>query len=152
MRQFFRQFLVCLSVVLGMSAACAAPADEALAVLANWEKDFNAGNASTIAGLYAPDATVFGTMSSALTSGADGIKGYFAASAKNKTQVKFVGNPTVTKVSDGAIVLSGLYEFSGTRADGQSFTAPARYSFVVASVDGQWRIIHQHSSPQPKPQ
>jgi len=152
MRQFFRQFVICLSIFLGMSSAFAAPADDALAVLTSWEKDFNAGNVSSIVGLYTPDATVFGTLNPAVTSGADGIKNYFAASAKNKTQVKFVGNPAVVKISDVAMVLSGIYEFTGTRADGQNFTAPARYSFVVARVDGQWRIIHQHSSPQPKPQ
>lgn len=152
MRQSFRQLAICLSIFLGMSSAFAAPADDALGVLTNWEKDFNAGNVSSIVGLYVPDATLFGTLSPALTSGADGIRGYFAASAKNKTQVKFVGNPAVTKISDDAMVLSGIYEFAGTRADGQNFTAPARYSFVVARVDGQWRIIHQHSSPRPKPQ
>jgi hypothetical protein len=91
------------------------------------------------------------TLSPALTSGTEGLKSYFAAGAKNKTQVKVVGSPTATKVSDSVVVLSGIYEFSGTRADGQSFTAPARYTFVIANVDGQWRIMHQHSSPQPRP-
>lgn len=153
MRQlFFRHIMICLSLFIAAHSAFAAPVDDALAVLAKWEKDFNAGDTPAIVGLYTPDATVFGTLSPALTSGAEGIRAYFAASAKNKTQVKLTGNPTVTKLTDQAFVLSGIYEFSGTRGDGQSFTASARYSFVVANVDGQWRIMHQHSSPQPKPQ
>lgn len=151
MRQFFRKVLICMSLVLGSQAAFAAPVDDAIAVLTKWEKDFNAGDASAITALYAPDATLFGTLSPSVTSGPDKITAYFAASAKNKTQVKLTGNPTVTKLGDQAFVLSGIYEFSGTRGDGQSFTAPARYSFVVANAAGQWRIVHQHSSPQPKP-
>lgn len=151
MRTFLFKFLLSLSVLLSPYVATAAPADDATAVLTKWERDFNAGDVDSIIGLYAPGATVFGTLSPALTSGAEGLKAYFAAGAKNKTQVKVIGNPTATKVSDAVIVLSGIYEFSGTRADGQSFTAPARYTFVVANVDGQWRIQHQHSSPQPKP-
>lgn len=151
MRTFLSKFLLSLLVLLSAQIATAAPADDATAVLTKWERDFNAGDVDSIVGLYAPSATVFGTLSPALTSGAEGFKAYFAAGAKNKTQVKVVGNPTATKVSDDVIVLSGIYEFSGTRADGQGFTAPARYTFVVANVDGQWRIQHQHSSPQPKP-
>jgi len=151
MQKIFRRFVICLSLVLGMHSAFAAASDDALAVLTRWEKDFNAGDVTALVGRYTPDATVFGTLSPTLTSGADGLKGYFAAAAKNKTQVTFVGTPTVTKMSDGAIVLSGIYQFSGTRADGQSFTIPARYSFALANAGGQWRIAHQHSSPQPKP-
>lgn len=151
MRKYLLKFLLSLSVLMSAHLAIAAPVDDAVAVLTKWEKDFNAGDVAAIVGLYTPDATVFGTMSPALTSGADGLKAYFSASAKNKTQVKLIGHPVVTKFGDLAFVLSGIYEFSGTRADGQSFTAPARYSFFVANVDGQWRILHQHSSPQPKP-
>ncbi len=130
----------------------AGPADDARGVLTKWEKAFNAGDVDSVVGLYTPDATLFGTLNPALTSGTAGLKAYFAASAKNKTQVKFAEAPTVTKVSNSVFVLSGIYEFSGTRADGQKFTAPARYSFLVAKVAGQWRIMHQHSSQQPKPQ
>lgn len=151
MRQFFIQVVACLCLFQSVAPASAAPADDATAVLATWEKDFNAGDVSAITALYAPDATVFGTLSPALTSGTDGIKSYFTGTAKSRIQVKLGGNPVVTKLNDRAFILSGIYEFSGTRADGQSFTAPARYSFVVASIEGGWRIMHQHSSPQPKP-
>ncbi|MBN9596594.1 MAG: SgcJ/EcaC family oxidoreductase [Afipia sp.] len=151
MRKSLLKFFLCLSVFLSAPAAMAAPADDAAAVLTKWEKNFNSGDVDATVGLYAPGATVFGTLSPALTSGTEGLKSYFAAGAKNKTQVKVVGSPTATKVSDSVVVLSGIYEFSGTRADGQSFTAPARYTFVIANVDGQWRIMHQHSSPQPRP-
>lgn len=124
---------------------------DAAGVLTAWVNEFNAGNVDVIAGLYSPDATLFGTISPSLTTRSADVTAYFAAVAKSRMQVKLVDAPTVTNLADAAVVLSGLYEFSGPRPDGQSFAMPARYSFVVANINGQWRIAHQHSSPQPKP-
>ncbi len=149
MRQFFLKLAMSLCILLGPQLAMAGPADDALGVLTKWEKAFNAGDVDAVVALYTPDATLFGTLNPSLTSGTDRLKAYFAASAKNKTQVKLVDAPTVTQVTDSVFILSGIYEFAGTRADGQKFTAPARYSFLVAKVAGQWRIMHQHSSPRP---
>ncbi|MGB3447285.1 MAG: DUF4440 domain-containing protein [Xanthobacteraceae bacterium] len=124
---------------------------DAAGVLTTWGKEFNAGNVDAIAGLYSSDATLFGTISPSLTTRPEDVRAYFAAVAKSRMQVKLVDTPTITKIADMAVVLSGLYEFSGPRPDGESFVMPARYSFVVANVDSQWLIAHQHSSPQPKP-
>ncbi len=124
---------------------------DAAGVLAAWVTGFNAGDVDAIAGLYSPDATLFGTISPALTTRPEDVRAYFAAVAKSRMQVKLVDTPTITKIADMAAVLSGLYEFSGPRPDGQSFVMPARYSFVVANIDGQWWIVHQHSSPRPTP-
>lgn len=125
--------------------------DDAAGVLTTWVNEFNAGNVDAIAGLYSPDATLFGTVSPSLTTRPEDVRAYFAAVAKSRMQVKLVDAPTATNVANAAVVLSGLYEFSGPRPDGQSFVMPARYSFVVADINGQWKIVHQHSSPQPKP-
>ena len=123
---------------------------DAASVLTTWVNEFNAGNVDAIASLYSPNATLFGTVSASLTTRPEDVRVYFAAVAKSRMQVKLADTPTVTTIADMAVVLSGLYEFSGPRPDGQSFVMPARYSFVVANIDGQWRIVHQHSSPQPK--
>lgn len=152
MRRLFPKTAACFIIFIFLSrAVTAAPADEASGVLGTWEKLFNAGDVDGIAALYTPEATLFGTLSPSLSSGAESLKAYFAASAKNRTQVKTIDQPTVTRLSDGAFVLAGIYEFSGTRPDGQNFAATARYSLVVVNDRGQWRIIHQHSSPRTKP-
>lgn len=124
---------------------------DAAGILTTWVNEFNAGNVDAIAGLYSPDATLFGTVSPSLTTRPEDVRAYFVAVAKSRMQVKLVDAPTATNVANAAVVLSGLYEFSGPRPDGQSFVMPARYSFVVADINGQWKIVHQHSSPQPKP-
>ncbi|MBN9597108.1 MAG: SgcJ/EcaC family oxidoreductase [Afipia sp.] len=135
-------------ILFSTAAAFAGPAED---LLSKWEKLFNDGKTEEIVALYTPDATLFGTLSPSITTGSEGIKNYFATAAKNKTQVRAPDAPTVTKLSNGALVLSGIYEFSGTRADGQSFNAPARYSLVIQDQAGQWKIVHHHSSPRPKP-
>jgi uncharacterized protein (TIGR02246 family) len=124
--------------------------NDAADVLATWVTGFNAGDVDAIAGLYSPDATLFGTISPFLTTRPEDVRAYFAAVAESRMQVRLIDAPSVTKIADAGVVLSGLYEFSGPRPDGQSFTMPARYSFVVANIGGHWRILHQHSSPQPK--
>ncbi|MGD9944050.1 MAG: DUF4440 domain-containing protein [Burkholderiaceae bacterium] len=138
-------------LLVGAAPAFAAPADDAVGILAKWEKAFNAGDARAVVELYAPDATIFGTLSPTVSSG-DGLRTYFEGTAKSRTQVKLLGSPTVSTLPNNVFVLAGLYEFSGTRANGQSFTAPARYSLVIANVGGKPLIVHQHSSPQPRPQ
>lgn len=124
---------------------------DAADILTRWVTGFNAGDVEATAGLYSPDATLFGTVSPSLTLRPEDVRAYFAAVAKSKMQVRLLDAPSVMKIADKAAVLAGLYEFSGPRADGQNFVIPARYSFTVANFDGQWRIVHQHSSPQPKP-
>jgi len=124
---------------------------DAAGVLVAWVTGFNAGDVDAIAGLYSPDATLFGTISPTLTTRSEDVRTYFAAVAKSRMRVKLIDVPTVTDIADAAVVLSGLYEFSGPRPSGESFVMPARYSFVVVNIDGQWRIAHQHSSPQTKP-
>ncbi|EKS41209.1 MAG: hypothetical protein ACJAVZ_005006 [Afipia broomeae] len=153
MRQLSLKLAACFYFfILGSHFASAGPAEDAAGVVTKWEKAFNAGEVDDIVRMYTTEATLFGTLSPSISSGPEPLKAYFAASAKNRTQVKLVDAPTVTKLSDSAFVLAGIYEFSGTRADGQSFSAPARYSLVVVDSGGQWRIAHQHSSPRPKPQ
>ncbi len=84
---------------------------DAASVLTTWVNEFNAGNVDAIASLYSPDATLFGTISPALTKRPEDVRAYFAAVAKSRMQVKLVDAPTVTSIVDAAVVLSGLYEF-----------------------------------------
>ncbi len=82
MRRSFLKLVMSFCLFLGVQAAVAGPAEDALGVLTKWEKAFNAGDVGGIVGLYTPDATVFGTLNPALTSGTEGLKAYFTASLK----------------------------------------------------------------------
>lgn len=131
--------------------ASTAPVDDATAIVEQWAAAFNAGDVDKIIARYTSDASVHGTTAPNLAVGTDSLRAYFTPAARARTQVKMDGNGTATALSPDHIVLAGFYEFSGTRADGQAFTAPARYTFVLVRRDGAWRIAHQHSSPRAKP-
>ena len=111
---------------------------------------FNSNDIPRILATYTPDATLLGTTSPTLTKGPEALRTYFEPSVKAKAQVK-LGEETPTPVADGTVVWAGFYEVSGTAPNGQAFTTPARYTFVVVSRDGRWQIAHQHSSTRPKP-
>src|SRR6202030_1379044 len=62
--------------------------NEAYAVVQRWAETFNAGEPNAVADLYAPDATVWGTLGQKLTSGLTDITSYFAEAARAGLKVK----------------------------------------------------------------
>lgn len=135
------------------SGTLAGPKEDAFAAIQNWATAFNASDIDKIIAAYTPEASVHGTMSSSLAVETEALRAYFGPAARSRNQVKLVqdGSETATVLGDDQVVVAGFYEFSGTRPDGQAFTAPARYTFVLVRRDGAWRIAHQHSSPRPRP-
>jgi uncharacterized protein (TIGR02246 family) len=123
--------------------------DEAYAIVKQWEAAFNAGDADAVAALYAPSATIWGTLAQDLTTTAAGITSYFQQAARAGLKVK-LGPHVLLPVAGAGIVDAGHYEFSRA-ADGQDSVFPARYSFVLMQQNGAWVIAHQHSSFLPKP-
>jgi hypothetical protein len=65
-----------------------------------------------------------------------------------------MGGSSVAVLSDNAVVLVGFYEFSGPQPGRLLVTLPARYTFVVARRDDQWRIVPPFigtARPEPSP-
>jgi len=138
-----------IAMIATPTFAEAGPTEEAAAVLDQWVAALNSNDVERIVATYLPDATVHGTVSPNLATGPGALRAYFAPAVKTKVQVK-MGDSSTTALSDDAAVVAGFYEFSGTAPSGP-YLIPARYSFVVAKRDGQWRIVHHHSSQRPKP-
>jgi uncharacterized protein (TIGR02246 family) len=123
---------------------------EPYAVVESWAENFNAGDVAAIAALYAPDATIWGTLGQYLTTQPAEIRSYFGEAFRAGLKVKLQPFVIHTIGGDGVIV-AGHYEFSRI-ADSQTAAYPARYSFVlVRTADGGWLITHHHSSLLPKP-
>ena len=121
--------------------------NEAYAILERWGQAFNTGNADAVASLYAPGATIWGTLAQHLTTSPADIRTYFFEAAQSGLRVK-LGPHVLSPISETCAIAAGHYEF--TRAtDGQKF--PARYSFFLVKQNGEWMIAHQHSSIVPKP-
>jgi uncharacterized protein (TIGR02246 family) len=121
--------------------------NEAYAVVQRWAKAFNAGEPDAVAALYAPDATIWGTLAQTLTTQPADIRSYFSEAARAGLRVK-LGPYVLSPLSEICAVIAGHYELS-RGSDAQVF--PARYSFVVVAQNGTWMIAHHHSSFMPKP-
>lgn len=114
-----------------------------------WERAFNSGTGEAAARLYAPDAVLWGTLASDLTTSPHDLRGYFIDAALAGLKVR-LGRHVLQNISDTTMVDAGHYELFRTR-DGQTVAFPARYSFVLVWHGASWLIAHHHSSMQPQP-
>ena len=123
--------------------------NEAHCIVESWTQFFNEGNADAIASLYAPGATLWGTLGPSLTRSSGEIRSYFIEAARTGLKGKLAGH-VLSAVSETCAIDAGQYDFART-ADGQTTIIPARYSFVLVKQNASWMIAHQHSSFLPKP-
>jgi uncharacterized protein (TIGR02246 family) len=122
---------------------------EAYGVVERWADNFNAGDVAAITALYAPQATIWGTLGQYLTTQPAEIRTYFDDAFRAALKVKL--QPFVIHAfGEQGVIVAGHYEFSRI-ADSEATTFPARYSFVLVRSDGAWLIAHHHSSLAPKP-
>jgi uncharacterized protein (TIGR02246 family) len=119
--------------------------EQAYAVVERWGQAFDAGDADAVASLYAPDATIWGTLAQYLATSPADIRTYFFEAARSGLRVKLKPH-VLSPISETWAIDAGHYEFV---RDGQTF--PARYSFFLMKQNGAWMIAHQHSSILPKP-
>ncbi|KQW21263.1 hypothetical protein ASC80_14260 [Afipia sp. Root123D2] len=113
-----------------------------------WERAFNSGVGDAVARLYAPDALLWGTLASELTTSPHDIRSYFIDAALAGLRVR-LGDHVLQTVSGSVAIDTGHYNLFRTR-DSQTATFPARYSFVLVKHGASWLIAHHHSSMQPQ--
>jgi uncharacterized protein (TIGR02246 family) len=126
-------------------------ADGAMQVVQRWATAFNESNVDAIVGLYASDASFFGTSSQNLVTTPEQIRSYFeAALLKDKPRGAALREPTVRVISDAVVIVTGLDRVSGTK-DGSVYHRDGRVSFVLEKRGDEWRIVHFHRSALPIP-
>jgi uncharacterized protein (TIGR02246 family) len=147
-----RTFLCSVAVIAALSSvATAGPKDDALQVVAKWNKAFADKDVDGIAKLYAPDALFLGTSSKTVVVKPDGNRSYFAAALLNDNppRVSCCGDDySAMPLSDTEVVITGFDTVTGVR-DGQPFSARGRVTFVVAKRGPDWQIVHFHRSAMP---
>ena len=134
--------------LVGTAAALAGPAEDANAILDRWATAFNANDADAVVKLYAPDATLLGTISPSLAEGTEAIRAYFKGLPGSGTKVVFADRNVA--MQGNAVVTTGFYEFTRI-LEGKPVPLPARFTIVVVNLGGAWLIGHHHSSQRPKP-
>ncbi len=114
-----------------------------------WKDALLSGNAEIVASLYAPDATLLGTVSSKLDKGLDKIQGYFQHFLEQDPNSEIV-DEVVQELGPDHYLHLGMYNFKIGPSDAKQ-TIEARFSFVWKKNDvGDWEILHHHSSIKPE--
>ena len=122
-----------------------APMPSGEALLARWVEAFNVGHLEALVALYARDAVLLGTSGPEPYVGREQIRGYFRGGATVRIERMITRCP-----QPETLLCTGLYAFS-RKADGEETLLPARFTFVFTAEDGEFRILHHHSSALPAP-
>jgi hypothetical protein len=96
--------------------------------------------------LYSKNPVLLPTVSNKPRVDYNMILDYFTAFLQKKPQGVILDS--FVTVGDGWSMDNGTYEFT-MGADGSKVRA--RYSFVYTCEDGEWKILHHHSSAMPEP-
>lgn len=145
-----RVFTVAL---VAMLTACAAPragpgeasvVAEISAATAKWVAAYNSRDPARISSMYEPDAVLWGTSALAISPTPAAIAEYFKNAAKRpRARVEVVEEHV--RVFDDVAFNSGRYVFTNYDGD-KAVESPSRFTFVFHHRNGEWRIVHHHSS------
>ena len=133
-------------LVFAPAAAYAGPAEDADAAVARWAATFAANDTDALVKLYAPDAVLLGTISPIIADKPDLVREYF----KRRADKVEIGDHRTLVLGDDAVLVTGFYEFSSIR-EGKPVLTPARFTMIIVKRDGDWLILHHHSSRRPEP-
>jgi uncharacterized protein (TIGR02246 family) len=148
--RMLRIALVCAAVAACSVTALAGPKEEAQAVADKFISAFIAGDLEGTIALYSPDAVFWGTESRDLGTSTEALRKYFTDNYAARATVPLKSTRTLTDtstlvLSDDTVVIAGRWQTERPNA-----VTPLRFTMVVHKKDGQWRIVHLHSSPRPK--
>jgi hypothetical protein len=124
------------------------PKDPAEELLTTWLKQFNAQDLDAICSLYSTEAVLWGTYAADLITEPEGIRRYFSEAFRQGLRAEAVQDTLHTQSFEPIYVCSGAYVVTKESVSG-SAEYPARFTLVVAAVQGQWRIVNHHSSLNP---
>lgn len=114
-----------------------------------WNEALQTRDAKRVAELYTADATFLPTMSPDFKSGQQDAEDYFEHFLLKNPFGKIV-KEKVQAIDENSYLHSGLYDFEVGQKDNREILE-ARLTFVwQKDKNGQWKILHHHSSIKPK--
>ena len=117
--------------------------DSTSELLQKWVSTIKQGDPKQVTNLYHENGILLGTFSAKKRVGHELILEYFENLLKNPVEVEIISEHVHT--SEPMAVNSGLYNFI---TNGK--TINARFSFVYARDNAEWKIISHHSSVLPE--
>ncbi|KAL7578678.1 hypothetical protein ACA910_009817 [Epithemia clementina (nom. ined.)] len=118
---------------------------EVRALFQLWNDALATGDSRIVARRYSSDPILLPTVSDIPRTDYDGIKDYFDTFLKLQPQGVILDGKI--RIGNGWAQDAGIYEFT-MGATGAK--VKARYSFVYLYENGQWKILHHHSSQMPE--
>jgi uncharacterized protein (TIGR02246 family) len=128
--------------------AWAGPEDEVRSRFLQWNTAFNSHDANQLSQLYDQDARLLSTGGSEKPlDGRETIRVYFIPFMKRGDSVVFDHDDAV-KVVGNIGIETGYYHFN-IFPEGKPDVWVSRYTFVFEKKDGNWMVVHHHSSRVP---
>jgi uncharacterized protein (TIGR02246 family) len=99
--------------------------------------------------LYDPNVRVFDTWGVWSYEGASAwrkmIEGWFSSLGDERVRVSFDDVQVIS--GDGIVAANAVTTYAALSAEGQQLRAMQnRLSWVLKSIDGEWKIVHEHTS------
>ena len=119
--------------------------------LDKWLSTVASGDPGRVTSLYAEDAILLPTVSSEIAVGKNNIRLYFDTFLLQSPNG--VVDDLYTRLEDkgNIAIIDGNYTFTLTDpSSSEVSTVPARFTFVLKNVNGDWKILTQHSSARPE--
>ena len=128
--------------------SCISPSkSEVVSFFNQWNHSLQTGNPDKVLENYAEGAVLLPTLSDIPRITHTQIKDYFVSFLEKHPIAQI--DQQVIKSGCNWATDTGLYTFEITES-GKKKYVKARYSFVYENINGQWLIIHQHSSLLPE--
>lgn len=113
-----------------------------------WAELLKTKDPKKFAGLYSEDATFLPTVSPDFKKGLAEAEEYFEHFLQKNPEGKII-EEEIQPLTENMYLHSGMYDFEIDK-NSERIVVNARFSFVwKKESDGQWRIIHHHSSVRP---
>jgi len=123
--------------------------EEIRRVIQNWIDTVCRHNPNEIVSLYAPDGVLLGTVAENMKVGQNSIIEYFEMFV-GKKPCGYLTEMNVQNFGSNYAIADGTYTFELTNENGEIDIVPARYTFVLRKINGDWKIATHHSSAQPE--
>lgn len=133
------------------SMQCAAVTQaQAEALFNQFDAAWATKNPDRVTDLFARDAVLLPTVSNTPRTDRAGIRDYFVTFLKNSPKGSI--DTSALRIGCNSIARMGTWTVALTDAKTRARTnVKARYTFIYALEDGQWKIAHLHSSLMPEP-
>jgi len=113
-----------------------------------WNEALQTKRPEEVTKLYSRNTTFLPTFSDEFRKGKEKTKDYFENFLKKNPRGKIV-EEEVQMISSEAYSHSGMYNFEATNSEGKKQEIEARFTFIwKKNGEGEWKIIHHHSSPK----